>query len=180
MKGTIAGFLIALSAILFLQPAKAQEGIVSAQDYLYQPASKASAKQGYQRPARVQRTQVASIETGFNLSLGGSWLEANLGAARPHGAPGPWCGYAMRLEVVAMGRPDPGPAYNAVSSWHNYGTPAPRAAVGSLFISRGHISKVVAGECPPGRVRTISGNAAGARVSYMCEPLSSLVVSRWP
>ncbi|MGE0604581.1 MAG: hypothetical protein AB7O46_12430 [Xanthobacteraceae bacterium] len=179
MKGTIFGFFLALGLVCFSQ-VRAQEGIVSAQDFLYQPASKASSKQGYARQARVQRTQTASLEPGFNFTLGGSWLEANLGAARPHGAPGPWCGYAMRLEVVAMGRPDPGPAYNAVSSWHNYGTPAPRAAVGSLFISRGHISKVVAGECPPGRVRTISGNAAGARVSYMCEPLSSLVVSRWP
>jgi len=171
--GILVGLGIALSAMIATH-AKAQEGIVSAQDYLYQPAS---VKQ-VQRPAHVQRT--ASLNTGFNLSIGGSWLEANLGASRPHGAPGPWCGYAMRLEVVAMGRPDPGPAYNAVSSWHNYGSPAPRAAVGSLFISRGHISKVVAGECPPGRVRTISGNASGARVSYMCEPLSSLVVSRWP
>lgn len=171
--GILVGLGIALSAMIATH-AKAQDGIVSAQDYLYQPAS---VKQ-VQRP--VQRTQTASLNTGFNLSLGGSWLEANLGASRPHGAPGPWCGYAMRLEVVAMGRPDPGPAYNAVSSWHNYGSPAPRAAVGSLFISRGHISKVVAGECPPGRVRTISGNASGARVSYMCEPLSSLVVSRWP
>lgn len=180
MKGTIAGFLIALSAILFLQPAKAQDGIVSAQDYLYQPASKASARQGYQQPARVQRTQVASLETGFNLSLGGSWLEANLGASRPRGAPGPWCGYAMRLEVVAMGYPDPGPAFNAVSAWRTYGRLATPAAVGSIFVSNGHVSKVVAGECPPGRVRTISGNASGARVSYMCEPLSSLVVSRWP
>lgn len=170
--GILVGAAFALSVVIVSQ-ARSQEGIVSAQDYLYRPAN---VKQ-VQRPARVQP---ASLNTGFNLSIGGSWLEANLGASRPHGAPGPWCGYAMRLEVVAMGRPDPGPAYNAVSSWHNYGSPAPRAAVGSLFISRGHISKVVSGECPPGRVRTISGNASGARVSYMCEPLSSLVVSRWP
>lgn len=132
------------------------------------------------KPGRVQRPRAEAPLMRASFALGGSWLESNLGASRPAGAPGPWCGYAMRLEVMSMGRPDPGPAYNAVRSWHTYGTPAPRAAVGSLFISRGHISKVVAGECPPGRVRTISGNAAGRRVTYMCEPLSSLVVSRWP
>ena len=135
---------------------------------------------------RMKRLLALAFAGAFLLAtpapafFAGSWLEANIGAARPAGAPHAWCGYAMRLEVMAMGRPDPGPAYNAVRSWHNYGTPAPRAAVGSLFISRGHISKVVAGECPPGSVRTISGNAAGRRVSYMCEPLSSLVVSRFP
>lgn len=130
------------------------------------------------KPGRVRHAaKPAPIRFTFT---GASWLESNLGASRPAGAPGPWCGYAMRLEVMSMGRPDPGPAYNAVRSWHNYGTPAPRGAIGSLFISRGHISKVVAGECPPGRVMTISGNAAGRRVSRMCEPLSSLVVSRWP
>ncbi len=120
------------------------------------------------------------LVTPASAFFAGSWLQANLGASRPADCPHLWCGCAMRKEVVAMGRPDPGPAYNAVRSWHNYGKPAPRAAVGSLFISRGHISKVVAGECPPGRVRTISGNAAGSRVSILCEPLSSLVVSRWP
>lgn len=171
MKGTIAGFLIALLAIFATQALAVEYGETAQQFFTGQGVAAA-------KPGRVRHAEKpAPIRVSFT---GSSWLESNLGASRPAGAPGPWCGYAMRLEVMSIGRPDPGPAYNAVRSWHNYGTPAPRAAVGSLFISRGHISKVVAGECPPGRVRTISGNAAGRRVSYMCEPLSSLVVSRWP
>lgn len=171
MKGTFVGFLIALATIFVTQSHAVEYG-QSAQQFL-SGQSQAAAKAGRVRHAEKPDL----IRVSFT---GGSWLESNLGTSRPAGAPGPWCGYAMRLEVMSLGRPDPGPAYNAVRSWHNYGTPAPRAAVGSLFISRGHISKVVAGECPHGRVRTISGNAAGRRVSYMCEPLSSLVVSRWP
>lgn len=108
------------------------------------------------------------------------WLEANLGRGRPHGAPGKWCGYAMRLEVKSLGRSDPGPAYNVARNWCRYGSAAPRAAIGSIFVSRGHVSKVVAGNCPPGRVATISGNASGRRVSFMCEPLSRAICFRWP
>lgn len=168
--GILIGAGLALS-VLFIVQASAQ----TAQEFLLQEA------QRLERPShRAPRVRPRATRISLNVGIGGSWLERNLGAARPAGAPGPWCGYAMRLEVMSLGRPDPGPAYNAVRSWHNYGTPAPRAAIGSLFISRGHISKVVAGECPPGSVRTISGNAAGRRVSYMCEPLSSLVVSRFP
>jgi hypothetical protein len=166
-------FTFLLLALVAISPAQAIEYGENAQQFLV-GQSKSSAK-----PGRVQRRAEAPlIRSGF--SLGGSWLSANLGASRPRGAPGPWCGYAMRLEVMSMGRPDPGPAYNAVRSWHNYGSPAPRGAIGSLFISAGHISKVVPGNCPPGYVQTISGNATGARVALMCEPLSRLVVSRWP
>jgi hypothetical protein len=172
MKGTIAGFIVA--ALVVLATHATAQVPESPQEFM-RGQSASSAKAG-----RVQRSETPIGVMPFVSVLGGSWLEANLGASRPHGAPGPWCGFAMRLEVMSMGRADPGPAYNAVSSWHNYGSPAPRAAIGSLFISRGHISKVVAGECPAGSVRTISGNAIGARVTYMCEPLSSLVVSRWP
>jgi hypothetical protein len=171
MRYPIFSFL--LLALVAIAPAQAIEYGENAQQFLI-GQSKSSAK-----PGRVQRRAEAPlIRSGF--SFGGSWLEANLGASRPAGAPGPWCGYAMRLEVVAMGRTDPGPAYNAVRSWHSYGTPAPRGAIGSLFISAGHISKVVAHDCGDGRVRTISGNATARRVAYMCEPLSRLVVSRWP
>jgi hypothetical protein len=172
MKGTIAGFLIALATIVATQ-SKAVEYGETAQQFATGQSQSAA------KPGRVQRRSEAPLIRS-SFSFGGSWLEANLGASRPSGAPGPWCGYAMRLEVVAMGRTDPGPAYNAVRSWHSYGTPAPRGAVGSLFISAGHISKVVAHDCGDGRVRTISGNATARRVSYMCEPLSRLVVSRWP
>lgn len=167
------GALIALATIYATQANSTEYG-QTAQQFLAAQATPAAVRKPVRRA--VAQPLIRASVVGF----GGSWLERNLGASRPAGAPHAWCGYAMRLEVMAMGRPDPGPAYNAVRSWHNYGTPAPRAAVGSLFISRGHISKVVAGECPPGRVMTISGNAAGRRVSRMCEPLSSLVVSRWP
>jgi hypothetical protein len=175
MKGIAAGFLIALGAILFSQHSSAVEYGQTPQQFMAQSQSTGKAGNVRQRAAEPRQTDLYII-----AGLRGSWLENNLGASRPVGAPGPWCGFAMRLEVMSMGRPDPGPAYNAVRAWHDYGTPAPRAAVGSLFISRGHISKVVEGECPAGLVRTISGNAIGARVTYMCEPLSSLVVSRWP
>jgi hypothetical protein len=171
MRYPISTFL--LLALAALTPAHAVEPGETPQQFMLGQSKSAS------KPGRVQRRADAPlIRSG--IGFGGSWLEANLGASRPRGAPGPWCGYAMRLEVVAMGRADPGPTYNAVRSWHGYGTPAPRGAIGSLFISRGHISKVVAHDCGDGRVRTISGNASGARVSYMCEPLSRLVVSRWP
>lgn len=163
--------------VIVLAPVKAQ----TAQEFWAQEFTK-------EKPVspRVIRSPVTRatgpVQTGVYIIAGlrGSWLEHNLGASRPAGAPGLWCGYAMRLEVMAMGHPDPGPAYNAVRSWHSYGSPAPRGAIGSLFISRGHISKVIAGECPPGHVRTISGNATGGRVAIMCEPLSRLVVSRFP
>jgi len=150
-------------------------------------------KQRTQRAVRMQpqqariatqpQTQHASLgQPGAfaGLSLGGSWLASNMGAARPAGAPGAWCGYAMRMEMVSQGHGDPGPEFNLVSHWCRVGSPAPVGAVGSIFVSRGHVSKVVAGDCPPGRVATISGNATGRRVSQMCEPIASAVCSRWP
>jgi uncharacterized protein YoaH (UPF0181 family) len=175
MKGTLAGFLIVLAAIFFAQHVHAVEYGESAQQFMARGAS--TGKAGH---VSRRTNEPRQADTYIIAGLTGSWLESNLGAGRPAGAPGAWCGFAMRLEVMSIGRADPGPAYNVVSSWRTYGSPAPRGAIGSLFISRGHISKVVAGECPAGHVRTISGNAAGGRVSYLCEPLSSLVVSRWP
>jgi hypothetical protein len=174
MRTLLAAAALALG--LLASPSQA----MTAQEFWTQEFSKTAPKA--QRSAQVQRTRRAAEIPAASLSLGfgGSWLAANLGASRPRGAPGPWCGYAMRLEVMSMGRPDPGPAYNAVRSWHGYGSPAPRGAIGSLFISAGHISKVVAHDCPAGFVRTISGNATGARVALMCESLSRLRVSRWP
>jgi hypothetical protein len=131
-------------------------------------------------PVQTQQASVAAPSALSGLSLGGSWLAANMGATRPAGAPGPWCGYAMRLEMVSQGYGDPGPEFNGVSHWCRVGSPAPVGAVGSIFVSRGHVSKVVAGDCPAGTVATISGNATGRRVSHMCEPLSRAVCSRWP
>jgi len=131
-------------------------------------------------PPRTQQASLAQPDAFAGLSLGGSWLASNMGAARPAGAPGAWCGYAMRMEMVSQGHGDPGPEFNLVSHWCRVGSPAPVGAIGSIFVSRGHVSKVVAGDCPPGRVATISGNATGRRVSQMCEPLASAVCSRWP
>ncbi len=139
-----------------------------------------------QQQARVpapQRTQHASLNaTGAlsSISLSGSWLASNMGATRPSGAPGAWCGYAMRMEMVSQGHGDPGPEFNMVSHWCRVGSAAPVGAVGSIFVSRGHVSKVVAGDCPAGTVATISGNATGRRVSHMCEPIARAVCSRWP
>lgn len=131
-------------------------------------------------PAQTQQISLAQPGALAGISLGGSWLAANMGAARPAGAPGAWCGYAMRMEMASQGHGDPGPEFNAVSHWCRIGSPVPVGAVGSIFVSRGHVSKVVAGDCPAGTVATISGNATGRRVSHMCEPLSRAVCSRWP
>jgi hypothetical protein len=131
-------------------------------------------------PARAQPISVTRTNPFAGVNLGGSWLASNLGSTRPAGAPGAWCGYAMRMEMVSMGHGDPGPEFNLVSHWCRVGTPAPVGAIGSIFVSRGHVSKVVAGDCPPGRVATISGNATARRVSHMCEPISRAVCSRWP
>ena len=135
------------------------------------------------RTPAPQRTQHASLNATSALSgisLGGSWLASNMGAVRPSGAPGAWCGYAMRMEMVSQGHGDPGPQFNHVSHWCRVGSAAPVGAVGSIFVSRGHVSKVVAGDCPAGTVATISGNATGRRVSHMCEPIARAVCSRWP
>lgn len=131
-------------------------------------------------PAQTQRVSVTRSNPLAGVNLGGSWLASNLGSTRPAGAPGAWCGYAMRMEMVSMGHGDPGAEFNLVSRWCSLGTPAPVGAIGSIFVSRGHVSKVVAGDCPPGRVATISGNATARRVSHMCEPISRAVCSRWP
>lgn len=131
-------------------------------------------------PPQSQQASLAQPDAFAGISLGGSWLASNMGAARPTGAPGAWCGYAMRMEMVSQGHGDPGPEFNLVSHWCRVGSPAPVGAVGSIFVSRGHVSKVVAGDCPPGRVATISGNATGRRVSQMCEPIASAICSRWP
>lgn len=131
-------------------------------------------------PSQTQQVSLAQPSALSGINLGGSWLAANMGAARPAGAPGAWCGYAMRLEMVSQGHGDPGPAFNHVSHWCRVGSPAPIGAIGSIFVSRGHVSKVVAGDCPAGQVATISGNATGRRVSHMCEPISRAVCSRWP
>ncbi len=131
-------------------------------------------------PAQAQQVSLAQPSALSGIGLGGSWLAANMGSARPQGAPGAWCGYAMRLEMVSQGHGDPGPEFNSVSHWCRIGSPAPVGAIGSIFVSRGHVSKVVAGDCPAGTVATISGNATGRRVSQMCEPLSRAVCSRWP
>ncbi|MGE0339076.1 MAG: hypothetical protein AB7O79_04280 [Xanthobacteraceae bacterium] len=131
-------------------------------------------------PAQTQPVSATRANPFAGVNLGGSWLASNLGASRPAGAPGAWCGYAMRMEMVSQGHGDPGPEFNLVSHWCRVGSPAPVGAIGSIFVSRGHVSKVVAGDCPPGRVATISGNATGRRVSHMCEPISSAVCSRWP
>jgi hypothetical protein len=135
-----------------------------------------------QPPQRRQPRQALNQPTEVNLfgGLGGSWLASNMGAPRPAGAPGLWCGYAMRMEMQSAGYGDPGPSFNLVSNWCRLGTPAPVGAIGSIFVSRGHVSKVVAGDCPAGTVATISGNATGRRVSHMCEPISRAVCSRWP
>ncbi len=131
-------------------------------------------------PPQSQQASLAQPDAFAGISLGRSWLASNMGAARPTGAPGAWCGYAMRMEMVSQGHGDPGPEFNLVSHWCRVGSPAPVGAVGSIFVSRGHVSKVVAGDCPPGRVATISGNATGRRVSQMCEPIASAICSRWP
>jgi hypothetical protein len=131
-------------------------------------------------PSQTQQASLSQTSALAGLSLSGSWLASNMGAARPAGAPGPWCGYAMRLEMVAQGHGDPGPEFNGVSHWCRVGSAAPVGAIGSIFVSRGHVSKVVAGDCPAGTVATISGNATGARVSQMCEPIARAVCSRWP
>ncbi len=131
-------------------------------------------------PTQTRQASLAQPAALSGINLGGSWLAANMGAARPAGAPGAWCGYAMRMEMVSQGYGDPGPQFNLVSHWCRVGSPAPVGAVGSIFVSRGHVSKVVAGNCPAGTVATISGNATGRRVSHMCEPLSRAVCSRWP
>jgi hypothetical protein len=131
-------------------------------------------------PSQTQQAAVTQMSPLAGVGLGGSWLASNMGAPRPSGAPGPWCGYAMRLEMVSQGYGDPGPAFNSVSHWCRVGSPAPVGAIGSIFVSRGHVSKVVAGDCPAGTVATISGNATGRRVSHMCEPVSRAVCSRWP
>lgn len=131
-------------------------------------------------PSQAQQISVAQPAALSGLNIGGSWLAANMGAVRPSGAPGAWCGYAMRLEMVSQGYGDPGPEFNHVSHWCRVGSAAPVGAVGSIFVSRGHVSKVVAGNCPTGTVATISGNATGRRVSHMCEPVSRAVCSRWP
>jgi hypothetical protein len=131
-------------------------------------------------PTQTQQVSLAQPNALSGISLGGSWLAANMGAVRPAGAPGAWCGYAMRMEMVSQGHGDPGPQFNHVSHWCRVGSPAPAGAIGSIFVSRGHVSKVVAGDCPAGQVATISGNATGRRVSHMCEPLSRAVCSRWP
>lgn len=137
-------------------------------------------QQSQQRAPRRQLSQTNETNLFGGMSLGGSWLSSNMGSARPAGAPGLWCGYAMRMEMQSAGHGDPGPAFNLVSNWCRVGTPAPVGAVGSIFVSRGHVSKVVAGDCPAGQVATISGNASGRRVSHMCEPISRAVCSRWP
>lgn len=131
-------------------------------------------------PSQMQQASVTRMSPLAGVNLGGSWLTSNLGTARPRGAPGLWCGYAMRMEMVSQGYGDPGPSFNLVSNWCRIGTPAPVGAIGSIFVSRGHVSKVVAGDCPQGTVATISGNATGRRVSHMCEPISRAVCSRWP
>ncbi len=131
-------------------------------------------------PAQAQQASVTTSNPFSGVNLGGSWLASNLGSSRPAGAPGAWCGYAMRMEMISQGHGDPGPEFNLVSHWCRVGSPAPVGAVGSIFVSRGHVSKVVAGNCPPGRVATISGNATGRRVSHMCEPIARAVCSRWP
>lgn len=131
-------------------------------------------------PTQTQQVSLAKPGAFTGIGLGGSWLTANMGATRPAGAPGAWCGYAMRMEMVSQGYGDPGPQFNLVSHWCRVGSPAPVGAIGSIFVSRGHVSKVVAGNCPAGTVATISGNATGRRVSQMCEPLSRAVCSRWP
>ena len=131
-------------------------------------------------PAQTQQASLAQPSALGGLGLGGSWLASNMGSARPAGAPGAWCGYAMRMEMVSQGHGDPGPEFNLVSHWCRVGSPAPVGAVGSIFVSRGHVSKVVAGDCPAGTVATISGNATARRVSHMCEPVSRAVCSRWP
>jgi len=160
----------------------------SAQEFLAQEArgefgATKSQQRVQQSQRRLPRQQLNSAnETNLfgGISLGSSWLSSNMGTARPQGAPGLWCGYAMRMEMQSAGYGDPGPSFNLVSNWCQVGTPAPVGAVGSIFVSRGHVSKVVAGDCPAGRVATISGNASGRRVSHMCEPLSRAVCSRWP
>jgi hypothetical protein len=131
-------------------------------------------------PTQVQPAAVTQMSPLAGVNLGGSWLASNMGASRPQGAPGAWCGYAMRMEMVSQGYGDPGPEFNLVSRWCSIGSAAPVGAVGSIFVSRGHVSKVVAGDCPAGTVATISGNATARRVSHMCEPLSRAVCSRWP
>ncbi|MGE0604015.1 MAG: hypothetical protein AB7O46_09520 [Xanthobacteraceae bacterium] len=133
-------------------------------------------------PAQTQRTAATatSINPLASAGLGGSWLASNLGSSRPQGAPGAWCGYAMRMEMVSQGYGDPGPEFNLVSHWCRVGSAAPVGAIGSIFVSRGHVSKVVAGDCPAGTVATISGNATARRVSHMCERVSTAVCSRWP
>lgn len=131
-------------------------------------------------PSQTQQVSLAQPNAFSGISIGGSWLASNMGAARPAGAPGAWCGYAMRMEMVSQGYGDPGPEFNLVSHWCRVGSPAPVGAIGSIFVSRGHVSKVVAGDCPAGQVATISGNATGRRVSHMCEPISRAVCSRWP
>lgn len=133
-------------------------------------------------PAQTQRTAAAatSINPLAGAGFGGSWLASNLGSTRPQGAPGAWCGYAMRMEMVSQGYGDPGPEFNLVSHWCRVGSAAPVGAIGSIFVSRGHVSKVVAGDCPAGTVATISGNATARRVSHMCERIATAVCSRWP
>jgi uncharacterized protein (TIGR02594 family) len=103
-------------------------------------------------------------------------MEKDLGDRRPKGCPSKWCACYMNTILEKAGFTSSGS--NRARDFAAYGKKAKPTAIGSIMVMRHHVG-VVAGQCPDGRIKLISGNHS-RKVAIGCYSAKKAIAWRVP
>jgi len=103
-------------------------------------------------------------------------MKSDLGARRPGGCPNKWCACYMDLVLKEAGYTPLGS--NRARDFAAYGKKTKPMSVGSIMVMPHHVG-VVAGKCPDGRVKLISGNYS-KKVGIGCYSPNKAIAWRSP
>ncbi len=117
-------------------------------------------------------TSVLPAEAGSLVSL----MTHDIGMGRPKGCPSAWCACYLETVLKKAGLPTLG-SY-AARDFAHYGRRARPRQVGAIMVMPHHVG-VVAGLCPDGRVKLVSGNH-GHRVGTGCYSPGKAIAWRLP
>jgi uncharacterized protein (TIGR02594 family) len=105
-----------------------------------------------------------------------SMMSADAGKGRPSGCPNAWCACYLEHVLKKAGLPTLGSF--AARDFAKYGKRAKAGQVGAIMVMPHHVG-VVAGKCPDGRIRLVSGNH-GHKVGIGCYAAGKAIAWRLP
>jgi uncharacterized protein (TIGR02594 family) len=105
-----------------------------------------------------------------------SLMSADAGKGRPSGCPNAWCACYLEHTLKKAGLPTLGS--NAARDFAKYGKRAKPGQVGAIMVMPHHVG-VVAGKCPDGRIKLVSGNH-GHKVGTGCYAAGKAIAWRLP